>query len=281
MANVLTNVERDKLNKLQALANKRNYNIAISNTVIDKMRNGLSAQQHDILDFLFLQINPTDTQDTRYTVSIEDYCKTCNITYKTNSVNYRDVETALKELNNQCKWIKVSEHETALIYWLSNIVIDYDKNTISYNIDSSVAPYLFNLIYTGHYTQYSFRDTRALNTKYAKTLYVILKRYIDCKINNPLIPIDKLKSQLAAENYTLTKDFRVRVIEAAMEEINAKTYLRVKLGNNGKFYKAAGSRAATHVAFELDYVGSLEDDWETRQLNNAKAFGEEELYETI
>lgn len=274
----MTNKE---VRKLETLANRRNYSIAMSNTVIDKMRNGLSAQQHDVLDFLFMQIKADDTQETRYTVSVEDYCRMSNITYKTNSVNYKDVEAALKELNNQCKWIKVSEHETALIYWLSNVVIDENKDTINYNIDASVAPYLFNLVKTGHYTQYSFRDTRALNSKYAKTLYVILKRYIDCKIFNPLLPIDRLKAQLNAEHYTLTKDFRVRVIEQAMEEINAKTYMRVKIGNKGKFHKAAGSRAATHVPFELEYVGLEDEEYEMRQWNNAKEFGERDLFPPI
>lgn len=264
--------------ELQNLSSKRNYSIAISNTVIDNMRNGLSAQQHDVLDYLFMQIKAEDIPETRYKVSIEDYCKVCNITYKTNSVNYKDVEASLKELNNQCKWIKVSEHETALIYWLSNVVVNEVDNTINYNIDCSVAPYLFNLIKTGHYTQYSFRDTRALNSKYAKKLYVILKRYIDCKIYNPILPLDKIKELLAAEKYTMYKDFRKWVIEPAIVEINAKTYIRVKLGNGGKPYKSPGSRAATHVTFELEYVDMSDNESESREWNNAKEFGEQDLY---
>ena len=268
----------NKINRMEALATRRNYSIAMSNTVIDKMRNGLSAQQHDVLDFLFMQIKADDTQETRYTVSIQDYCKMANITYKTNSVNYKDVEAALKELNNQCRWIAISEHEEALIYWLSNVVIDKEKNTINYNIDTSVAPYLFGLIKTGHYTQYSYRDTRALNSKYAKTLYVILKRYIDCKVFNPIIPLDKLKKQLDAEKYTMYKDFRKWAIEPALIEINAKTYLRAKLGNKGKPYKAVGSRAATHMTFELEYVGVDDDEYEAREWNNAKEFGELDLF---
>lgn len=273
----MTDKEFKTIIETEELANRRNYSIAIANEVIDKMRNGLSAQQHDVLDYLFSQIKATDTPDTEYTVSIKEYCRVAHIQFIEDGKNYRDIKDAVKELNNNCRWITIGNKQTALIYWLSNIVLDEEKATLSYHIDSSVAPYLFGLIKTGHYTQYSYRDTRALNSKYAKSLYVILKRYIDCKIYNPIIPLDKIKQQLAAEKYTLYKDFRKWVIETALTEINAKTFIRAKLGNGGKPYKAAGSRAATHITFELEYVKSSDVESEEREWNNKKAFGEDIL----
>jgi plasmid replication initiation protein len=255
------------INEREQLTRKRDYRIALANEVIDEMRIGLSAKQQDILDFMLKEIKADDAPSTRYKISISDYCRINNITDKTNGKNYQDIKKGVRELNNNSKWINIDKHRIQLVYWFKNIVIDYDAATIEYSIDETMYQYLFDLIRTGNYTQYRYREKAAMSSKYSKSLYTILLRYHNVNIHNPLLPIDKLKTLLAAECYDRYQDFRRFVLDVAEDEINRFTPLRMKYEPK----KTIGSRAYTHISFQLDYQWKQEDIEE-----NYRAFGETE-----
>ena len=258
-----------------ALQKRRDYKIAIANEVIDEMRMGLTAKQHDVLDFMLKEIKPDDKPDTRYSITIDDYCRINNISNMRNSKNYQDVKRAIQQLNNNSKWINIDKHRVALVYWFKNIVIDYETGTIEYNIDDSMAQYLFDLIKTGNYTQRDYRAAAAMKSKYSKALYKILWRYINVNVYNPLLPLDKLKTLLAAENYDRFPDFRRYVLEVAHEEINRYTMLKMEYEPK----KLVGSRAITHIAFTLKKVEHTDaEEYNKREWANIQAFGEDDLY---
>ena len=257
----------------KGIMRERDYKIAIANEVIDEMRLGLTAKQQNILDFMLKEIKADDKPDKRYSVSIDDYCRINNITNMKNSKNYTDVKKGVKELNNNSKWINIDKHKIQLVYWFRNIVINQETNTIEYNIDDTIAPYLFGLIKTGNYTQYAYRETAAMESKYSKSLYRILLRYYNTGITNPIIPLEKLKTLLAAENYDKYKDFRVRVLEVAISEINQFTLLKVSY----EAKKELGSRAFTHICFTLNKVKNIAER-DIREWNSIAVFGEEDLY---
>ena len=255
------------------IVRKRDYKIALANEVIDEMRMGLSAKQQNVLDFMLKEIKADDKPDKRYSITISDYCRINNITNMKNSKNYTDVKRGVKELNNNSKWINIDKHKIQLVYWFRNIVINQGTNTIEYSIDDTIAPYLFGLIKTGNYTQYAYRETAAMESKYSKSLYRILLRYHNAGVANPILPLEKLKTLLSAEKYDKFKDFRVRVLEVAVSEINQFTLLKV----NYEVKKEVGSRAYTHICFTLSKVKeTVERD--NREWNNIRAFGEEDIY---
>lgn len=260
------------------------YQIAMANEVIDCMSMGLTAQQQDILDFMLKEIKPDDKPDTRYSITIKDFCEVSGISYSRNSKNARDVEKAIKDLNNgSCRWItipkdiqekhdadswmydvytddekKQMEEERQLIYWFKNISIKPKEGIISYNIYDTMAPYLFGLVDKGHYLMWSYRNIRAMKGRYSKHIYRILLRYYGVKIHNPLIPIEKLKAQLEAENYDRFPDFRRNVLDMAREEINKRTPMTISYLPR----KAAGSRAFTHI----DFTVKMPEGWGEKPL---------------
>ena len=261
---------------IETLAKKRDYKIAIANEVIDEMRMGLTAKQQNVLDFMLKEIKADDKPDKRYSISIDDYCRINNITNMKNSKNYSDVKKGVKELNNNSKWINIDKHKIQLVYWFRNIVINQETNTIEYNIDDTIVPYLFGLIKTGNYTQYAYRETVAMESKYSKSLYRILLRYYNTGITNPIIPLEKLKTLLAAENYTRYPDFSRYVLDIAEREINQFTKLKVSYEPK----KEVGSRAYTHIIFTLNRVKGGEE-LDKRERASIEAFGEENLYPPI
>lgn len=259
----------------------REYKIALANEIIDEMRVGLSAKQQKILDFMLEQIQPSDTVEKRYSIGIKDYCREFNIDYRRNSTNYQDIKAGVKSINNQSKWISVDKHETVLVQWFRNVKINHERDTIEYNIDDTIAPYLFGLINTGNYTQYTKHQTGAFESKYSRPLFLILKRYLDVGITEPVLPIEKLRTLLAAEKYTRYPDFKRFVIDMAVNEINNYTNIKV----SWEAFAAAGSRAKTHIAFTVKELSWMNDDErnevEGRQWSRAKAFGELDLLPPI
>jgi plasmid replication initiation protein len=254
--------------ELETLVHKRDGKIALANEVIDRMRMGLTAQQQDILDCMLKEIQPDDAPEKRYSISIANYCQLNNITAKANSKNYQDIKRAIKDLN--CKWIRrEGEDEERLLVWFKNVVINHKKATIEYNIDDTMIPYLFGLPENGHYTQWRYRDAAAMRSKYAKHLYKILLRYYSVNIKNPLIPIEKLKALLDAEKYDRFPDFRRNVLDAAQNDINAYTFMKMEY----EPVKEAGSRGYTHIAFRIE-MKLTDAEWQERVNTTAELFGE-------
>lgn len=263
------------MKEMEQKALKRDYMIAISNQVLDKARMGLTAQQHDTLDFMLKEIKPEDTPDTVYSISIEDYCRINNIVYDKSSKNYNDLKKNIAALNSKCTWIDTSEVEETFISWFKNYKINKETGVIKYQVYDTIAPFLFNLIDSGNYTAWAYRDTRAMRGRYSKHLYKILLRYMGSGISNPVIPLDKLKMKLGADSYSRYPDFRRYVLEVAKKEINKVTLMNMDY----EPLKLAGSRSITHISFTVFNVKYWEQQKE-RLLNNRIAFGdgEEELY---
>lgn len=259
--------------ELARAENGRNLTVAMANKVIDEMRMGLSAQQQNILDYMLKEINATDSENKEYTISIQAYCAANNIEYRKNGSNYKDIMSGIAKLNT-CKWItdETGEADKKLIVWFSNVRLK--DGVIKYRIDDSMKPYLYGLIETGHYTSYQYRTIACFDSKYAKSLYRILERFISVDITEPLIPIDKLKKQLDAEKYTTYKDFRVCVLDVAKHEINNSSPLRVEY----EPHKTLGSRANTHILFKLERVAITEKDWLLRANEEAAKYGEEIMF---
>lgn len=261
------------LKELEKLARHRDYKIALANEIIDEMRWGLSAKQQKILDYMLAEILPEDTQDKRYSVSIKDYCKEFNIDYRKNSTNYQDIKAAVKTLNNQSRWIDIDKHESVLVQWFRNVKINYDRDTIEYNIDDTIAPYLFGLVKTGNYTTHGKREIGGFESKYSRPLYILLKRYLEVGITQPILPIGKLKIQLAAEKYDRYPDLRRFALDMAVKEINELTFMKVSY--EGK--PQAGSRKIGYVTFEIRWIKPYEDEYAEREWNNKTVYGERDL----
>lgn len=269
-------IESKEFAELEKLARRRDYTIALANEIIDEMRVGLSAKQQKILDFMLKEIQPEDTIENRYSISIKDYCREFNIDYRRNSTNYQDIKTGVKSINNQSKWISVDKHETVLVQWFRNVKINHDRDTIEYNIDDTIAPYLFGLIKTGNYTTHTDRETGLFESKYTRPLYLKLKRYLDVGITKPILPIENLRVLLAAEKYVRYPDFKRFVIDIAVREINEYTFMKVEY----EPHKTAGSRGNTHITFFIEKVEweKDKDEYEGREWSNKEKFGEMDLF---
>jgi plasmid replication initiation protein len=114
-------------------------------------------------------------------------------------------------------------------------------------------PYLLQL--KDHFTAYNLYYTLAMQSKYSIRIYELLKSYEN--LSEWTFDIDTLKVILSAEKYAEYKDFRVKVLDIAMREINdygdiSVTYSAVKTG-----------RKVTKIKFQIKPKKDIKERVET------------------
>ena len=86
-------------------------------------------------------------------------------------------------------------------------------------------PYLLQL--KNNFTQYELQNVLLMKSKYSVRLYEILKS--QSYKNKVRIPLVALKQLLNTAEYKVYQNFKVRVIQPAINEINALTDLNIEV----------------------------------------------------
>jgi len=215
----------------QELAIIRDYKVVKHNKIIQKSRYELSMQEQKIILYLITKIKPDDTELNLYEFNIKDFCGVCGID-ETSGKNYRDLKKTIKELADKSIWVTLDSGYETLIRWIERPYIDRQNGTIKIKLDELMRPYLLQL--QEHFTQYNLYYTLAMKSKYSIRIYELLKSYE--YLSECVFGLEELKKMLSAEKYEMYKDFRVKVIDIAVREINDFSDISItyKVEKNGK-----------------------------------------------
>ena len=201
---------------------RRDYSIFKSNEIIRKAKYDLSLQELKVLSYCFSMIKPNDSIETAYTFSIIDFCKVAGIDYQ-NGKNYKNVKNALTKLLTRVFWMTDTDGSEVSYHWIEKVKIHRGKGKITVRFDEGLKRHLFGLF--ANYTQYELLCTLPMQSQYSFRLYELLKSY--AFTHEYSIDIDELKKYLHAEQYNNFKDFRIRVIEQAVREVNLYTDIEI------------------------------------------------------
>lgn len=196
---------------------RSNYLVVKSNDLIQKARFGLSTQQQKILLFIISQIKPDDTVLQAYTFDMVHFCKMCGIEQL--GQNYQNLKSNIEALRKQTFSIENSKMNG----WIKYATIDKRNRTITITLNDALEPYLLHL--HNNFTSYELEYAIILQSKYSIRLYELLLSYCDTTIP---INIEDLKMLLQTTKYKEYKEFRRRVIDVAVNEINKYTNLQVE-----------------------------------------------------
>lgn len=206
-------MDKDKLHE------QRNYVVAKQNAMIQRARFDLGITEQKLFCYIVSKIKPTDTYDMRYTFTINDFCDVCGIR-RNSGRKIEAVKEAVKNLSDKSFWVDMDERNVLLCRWLSEAKIDKGSGTITVKLGDVMQEYLIGL--AKDYTQYSLLYILPMRSTYSIRLYELLKSHV-CQMREVVeYSIEDLKSRLMAP-YPNFKDFRVRVLEPALREINDYT----------------------------------------------------------
>ena len=200
---------------------KRNYKVVKANEIIQKARYELGLLELKSLAYILSMVKPNDGPRTIYTFSIKEYCEICGIDTKSGR-NYEMAKNSLKKLRDTSFYLMNEDGTETTVGWLEKI-------------------WIMGLV--NNYTQYELLCTLPMRSRYSFKLYELLKSYAFTKGHT--FDIDKLKLLLNAKNYVNFKDFRKKVLEISIKEINLYTDLEI---NYEPIYKG---RKVVKVAFDI------------------------------
>ena len=210
------------------IESERNQLVVKDNELVRKARYNLTVNQQKIIAYLISKIKPTDKELQKYEVSIQDFCELCGID---KTYFYSEIKNIVENLDNKTFWVETNE-KIFKFRWFSEVEIIKGSGKVNITLNSNIKKYLIDL--KQNFTQYELYNILALKGKYSIRLYEYFKSY--SFMYEKKIEIDELKKVLQAEHYVNYKDFRNRVLDRAVKEINKYTDIEVnyKTENKGK-----------------------------------------------
>lgn len=212
----------DSDTKIQ-IAKERDYKVVKANEIIQKAKFDLGLLEQKTFCYAVSKIKPTDTKDTEYIFSINEYCDVCGIG-RNSGKTIEEVKEALKCLRDKSFYLLDEEGNWVLIGWLSKVRVLPKSGKIKIKFDEDMQKYLMGIY--SNYTQYSLLCVLPMRSAYSIRLYEILKSYAGLKRHSMQFNIDDLKIKLNAP-YKRFPDFRRKVLEVAMKEINLYTDIEI------------------------------------------------------
>ena len=211
-----------RTSELTELTELRSYKIVKANELIQKSRFNLQLQEQKIILYLISKIKPEDMELKEQTFEIRDFCKVCGLDAD-NGTNYRYIKQTLKDLRDKSIWITLDDGSETTLAWIDKVIMNKYSGAVTIKIDDMMKPYLLHL--KERYTQYELLYTLAMKSQYSLRLYELLKSYEYQRTK--IFDIENLKILLSAENYKRFPDFKRKVLDISMREINNLSDLTV------------------------------------------------------
>ncbi len=201
---------------------QRDYKVVKANEIIQRAKTDLGLPELKAFAYILSKVKPTDKEGQEYIFSIKDYCQVCGIDYK-NGGNYDHIKKTLKKLRDTSFWLVDESGQETTVGWLGKAKINKGSGKIAVKLDEDIEKYVIGLF--ENYTQYSLLCTLPMKSNYSFRIYELLKSYAFTGCHT--FDIDDLKIKLFATGYENFKDFRRKVIEVAVREINEYTDIEV------------------------------------------------------
>lgn len=253
---------------------ERDYRVVKANEIIQRARYDLGITELKALALIFSKIKPTDTQLQEYDFTVKEYCRICGLD-ETSGGNYAQVKKSLKKLRDTSFWLMDENGRESTVGWLEKARINKGSGRISVKVDQDLQKYLIAL--QENFTQYALLYTLPMRSAYSFRIYEHLKSH--AFKGEKTYDIDELKYLLLAQHYVNFKDFRKKVIEVAVREINEYTDIEVS------WEPITEGRKVVAVKFtikERDSLGSLISSGNARKkLSKNQVEGQTELTDFI
>ena len=206
------------------------------------------------------------SKDELFTITSSEYADCFNIP-KPNVT--RELKQAVDKLWDREIIIKQENNDVFKTRWISRQAI-YENGNAEIRFAVDVIPYLTTLMELGNFTKYKLENMGGLKSAYAIRLYELLKQYENLKTRK--LTIDDLREILClGDKYTAMRDFKKRVLDLAITEINTCTDLNVSYENIKTGRKVTGflftiklNKDVKRVKSDKKYLNAKEVDAKAR-----------------
>ncbi|MWN32304.1 MULTISPECIES: RepB family plasmid replication initiator protein [unclassified Gilliamella] len=191
-----------------------------SNDLVNASYNLTLAEQRIIL-FAISKLNPASADNKTVVIKASEFAKQFNKIDK-NSI-YKAIKDGLDDLYNKSIILK-NEQKKITFRWLQAKAYLDNEATAELTFSDQIIPYLFDL--KNKFTKYKLSNISTFKSVYSIRLYELLAQYKVIKARN--IEVSELREILLLDDkYTRSFDFKKRVLEKAVNELNEKSDLSI------------------------------------------------------
>lgn len=238
----LLEVEKS-IHRREITFNTDNY-VVMANNMLMHSASNLTLDELKLLRFIIMQTKKDDTELYEFELSAKDFAKVLEVNIKTKDL-YKRLDTMTTHLMQEVikigddsnkKWVK--------FHWVD--ICRYDNGKITIKISDELKPFLVEL--RGNFTRYQLSEIISFKSTYAIRIYEIINSYLN-ENNQPhadvaiefSISMEELrKSTDTVSKFERYSNFKSKVIDTAIKEINEKSKYFVTVTPYKKGYAVAG-----------------------------------------
>ena len=212
-----------------------------SNRFLDSPKN-LTLNEYKLFMFVVSKINPDGNEIEKIRVTADEFANVLGAEKKNNI--YKELKVASDRLLNRIITVHYPEKELfTKTHLIASINYWYGKGYVDIAISPDMKPHLLKL--KENFTQYKLSNIARLSSIYAIRIYELLKKQE--VLGQRTFFLEDLRNKLGLSPETLQtfKNFRVRVLKTAQEEINEKTDIKISYT-----YQKTG-RKVTAIIFSI------------------------------
>lgn len=210
---------------------KREYKITEGNIIAQQQYTGKKKKtaptlpEEKALAYVLSKIKPTDTELQPILFDTIEFCETCGIAPQQ---YYTHLKGVLDKLLTTRVWIPKEDGKGEDGYpYFSRVGFTEGSGKMIIEVNPKLTPFFIQL--TGNFHQFAFHSIVAMKSAYGIRLYKLLKS-LYFKSRNIQFDLETLKGYLdCIGKHDNFRDFRRRVIEPALKDINTYSDLKVEV----------------------------------------------------
>lgn len=233
----MTRIYLSYIRKINGFVLNKNH-VVKSNQVIEASYQLSAVEQRIVLAAISrIPKNQPITDDELYPVSVDEL-KQLGVHEKT---AYRDLKEGINRLYERSINLSIDD-KSIKMRWVQEIQFLDSQSVIGIRFSKPILPFISNL--SREFTKYALSDIAGINSGYGIRIYELLVQYR--QIGKREISVESLRTMLElGKKYPLFADFKKRVIDTAIDQINEYSPLKVT------YEQKKTGRKVTHIIFSF------------------------------
>ena len=233
----MTSIYLSYIRKINGFVLNKNH-VVKSNQVIEASYQLSAVEQRIVLAAISrIPKNQPITDDELYPVSVDEL-KQLGVHEKT---AYRDLKEGITRLYERSINLSIDD-KSIKMRWVQEIQFLDSQSVIGIRFSKPILPFISNL--SREFTKYALSDIAGINSGYGIRIYELLVQYR--QIGKREISVESLRTMLElGKKYPLFADFKKRVIDTAIDQINEYSPLKVT------YEQKKTGRKVTHIIFSF------------------------------
>ena len=233
----MTSIYLSYIRKINGFVLNKNH-VVKSNQVIEASYQLSAVEQRIVLAAISrIPKNQLITDDELYPVSVDEL-KQLGVHEKT---AYRDLKEGINRLYERSINLSIDD-KSIKMRWVQEIQFLDSQSVIGIRFSKPILPFISNL--SREFTKYALSDIAGISSGYGIRIYELLVQYR--QIGKREISVESLRTMLElGKKYPLFADFKKRVIDTAIDQINEYSPLKVT------YEQKKTGRKVTHIIFSF------------------------------